>query len=236
MKSHIIDQPIRRIIVGISGASGSLYAVSLLRELGQYPVEVHVVCSKMGTRVLQQECGCDETAFSGVIWHNVDDLFASIASGSAQMSDMVVVPCSLNTLACLANGIAGNLLQRAGAVMLKEGRRLILVPRETPIEAIALENMLKLVRAGATLLPASPGFYHNPQSIDDLVCFITGKILDQLGLEHHLVPRWGAEGTFHPTGTRASRPHGAGETPAFQTDNKQFLIIDGLSDLNQHQQ
>ncbi|MGL6227241.1 MAG: UbiX family flavin prenyltransferase [Thermoguttaceae bacterium] len=193
MKSHSIDQPIRRIIVGISGASGSLYAVSLLRELEQYPVEVHAVCSKMGKVVLQHECGCDETAFPGVIWYDVDDLFARIASGSAQINDMVVVPCSLNTLACLANGIAGNLLQRAGAVMLKEGRRLILVPRETPIEAIALENMLKLVQSGATVLPASPGFYHHPQSMDDLVRFITGKILDQLGLEHDLVPKWGAE-------------------------------------------
>ncbi|MDR2761747.1 MAG: UbiX family flavin prenyltransferase [Planctomycetaceae bacterium] len=166
-----------KIIVGITGASGSIYAVSLLRELSRREVDVYGVCSQTGQEVMQSECGVSSIDFPSVIWNKPDDMFASIASGTCCADAMIISPCSMNTLSCVAHGISNNLLQRAAAVMLKESRKLVVVPRETPLSIIHLEAMLKLANAGAIILPATPGFYKQPKSIQDLVDFITERIL-----------------------------------------------------------
>ncbi len=184
------------IIIGITGASGAAYAVSLLKEFSRRDaVSVHGVVSPMGREVMRFECQLAPEQFPDVQWHSPDDLFSALASGSAQpggsrIDGMVVVPCSMNTMSCIAHGISNNLLQRAAAVMLKEKRRLILVPRETPLSSIHLQNMLTLDQAGACILPASPGFYHLPKTVDELVDQVTGKILSQLGLPHNLHEPW----------------------------------------------
>ncbi|MDR2171655.1 MAG: UbiX family flavin prenyltransferase [Planctomycetaceae bacterium] len=169
-----------RVIVGITGASGSIYAVSLLRELLSRGVEVYGVCSRTGKEVMRVECGVGMSDFPLVNWFEPDDMFALIASGSFFTDAMAIAPCSMNTLSCVAFGISNNLLQRAAAVMLKESRKLIIVPRETPLSIIQLDAMLKLAKAGATILPATPGFYKQPKSIQDLVNFITERIIKQM--------------------------------------------------------
>lgn len=183
-----------RIVVGITGASGGLYAVSLLEELAtlrlETNLEVHALCSPMGEKVLRFECDCGKSDFPHVKWHESDDMFSTLASGSNAADAMVVVPCSMNTLSCLAHGLTCNLLQRVATVMLKERKTLILVPRETPLSVIHLENMLNLSRAGAILLPASPAFYHKPEQIADLSRFMTSRILDLLDIPHSLSTRW----------------------------------------------
>jgi len=122
-----------------------------------------------------------------------EEWFAPVASGSNAPHAMVVCPCSMGTLASIANGLSDNLIERAADVMLKEARKLVLVPRETPFSAIHLENMLRLTRAGAIVLPANPGFYHHPRSVDDIVDFVVARVLDQLDVSHQLMARWGAE-------------------------------------------
>ncbi|MDR2641948.1 MAG: UbiX family flavin prenyltransferase [Planctomycetaceae bacterium] len=171
-----------KVIVGITGASGSIYAVSLFRALLRAEVEIYGVCSQTGKAVMQMECGVGQADFPFVQWSEPDDMFASIASGSDCADAMVIVPCSMNTLSCVACGISNNLLQRAAAVILKESRKLIIVPRETPLSIIQLDSMLQLAKAGATILPAAPGFYKQPQSIQDLVNFITERIMMQINL------------------------------------------------------
>ncbi len=182
----------RRIIVGVTGASGAIYAYRLVQVLAQCGIEVHFVASKAGWEVLEYECGVkreDLTKLVQVIY-DVNRIDSAIASGSFPCDSMVVVPCSMKTLGCLAGGIAGNLLTRAADVTLKEGRNLILVTRETPVHAIHLENMLKLSHAGARILPACPGFYHRPKSIEQLVDMLVGKICDALHVENNLFERW----------------------------------------------
>lgn len=189
--------------VGITGASGSIYGVRLIQELLRLGNKVHLVITEAGWRVLSHELNWDasirEANFknyftenaSNLIYHQLGDFNAPIASGSYQSDGMIVIPCSMGTLSKIAHGISSNLLERTADVMLKEGKQLIIVPRETPLNAIHLDNMLILTRAGARILPAMPGFYHDPQSIDDLVDYIVGKILDSLGVEHSLFKRWG---------------------------------------------
>lgn len=146
----------------------------------------------MGAYVLEHECEftMDEVrALSSVVYEN-DNLAAAIASGSFKTDGMVIVPCSMNTLGAVANGLSMNLVQRAADVTLKEKRPLVVVPRETPLTNVHLENMLTLSRAGAIMMPASPGFYHLPETIDDLVLIMVGRILDQLGLDGNLFKRW----------------------------------------------
>lgn len=179
-----------KVIVGVTGASGSVYAASLLEELSRRGVEVHAVCSVWGEKVMAHECGLDRDAFPGVIWHDHDNMFSTFASGSSAADHMVVIPCSMNTLSCIAHGISSNLLQRVAGVMLKERRNLILVPRELPLSVIHLENMLTLARAGAVLAPACPAFYHQPRSLEDLVRHLTGRILSLMGIAHELFPPW----------------------------------------------
>ncbi|MBU5672760.1 UbiX family flavin prenyltransferase [Paenibacillus brevis] len=193
----------RKIVVGITGASGSIYGVRLVQALLNTGYQVHLVISNAGWRVLNEELGWSSTerermlrehfgADSGsLLYHPVGDIGASIASGSFLVEAMIIMPCSMGTLASIANGISDNLMARAADVMLKEGRPLVLVPRETPLHAIHLENMLKLARLGVTIVPAMPAFYFGPQSIEDLVRFLVGKVLDTLRIEHSLFTRWG---------------------------------------------
>lgn len=184
-----------KVIVGITGASGSIYALRLIEMLKEKGLEVHAVVTDSGWQVLAYECGVTEPAFREKVDFLYDNrnIAASIASGSFRAGAMVVVPCSMHMAGALASGVAADLLSRAADVALKEGRRLILVPRETPMHAIHLENLLKLSKAGAAILPAAPGFYHRPQAIVDLVDMMVGKILDRLGVEHELFARWGGQ-------------------------------------------
>jgi 4-hydroxy-3-polyprenylbenzoate decarboxylase len=181
-----------RVVVGITGASGSLYGYALIRSLHQLGIETYVIATEMGEKVLHFECGVtmDELKKYATVLNN-RNLFASVASGSFKTDGMVVVPCSMNTLGAIANGVGDSLLSRAASVMLKEKRKLVIVPRETPLHLIHLENLTKLARAGAHIMPASPGFYHRPKEIWELVNFIVGRILDAFEIDHQLIERWG---------------------------------------------
>ncbi|MDY6912266.1 MAG: flavin prenyltransferase UbiX [Chloroflexota bacterium] len=188
----------QRIIVAITGASGSVYAVRLLKILLEQPREVHLIVSEWGERVTEHELGYDVNRLeefvvgqkAKLIRHDNDDLFAAPASGSFEHDGMVIVPCSMRTLGSVASGIAASLIERAADVCLKERRPLILVPRETPLSAIHIQNMLRVTEAGAIVLPPSPAFYTQPQSVDDLIDFIVSRILNQLGIEHNLTGEW----------------------------------------------
>lgn len=181
-----------RIIVGITGASGVIYGWRLLEVLGQAGHEAHAIVSPAGWAVLGQECGVGPYDAARRVFrlYQADDIGAAPASGSFRADAMVVAPCTMRTLAAIASGLADNLLTRAADVTIKEGRKLVLVPRETPLSAIHLENMLKLARLGVRVMPACPGFYHNPRSVAALVDMMAGKVCDALGVEHELYSRW----------------------------------------------
>jgi 4-hydroxy-3-polyprenylbenzoate decarboxylase len=195
------------LVVAVCGASGSIYALTLLRELLTRPLEIHLIISPAGRQVLGHELGyrgslselLDNTfgsfrhAEATLLEHQAETLFAPPASGSFKHRGMVVVPCSMKTLAAIATGVADNLITRAADVCLKERRPLILVPRETPLSTIHLQNMLQAARAGALILPPAPGFYHGPRTVADLVDFVVARILDHLGISHRLVGEWGHE-------------------------------------------
>ncbi|MFM9963922.1 MAG: UbiX family flavin prenyltransferase [Planctomycetaceae bacterium] len=201
------------LVVGLTGASGAIYAQRLLQVLVNSGRRVHLTISPAGAEVLEHELGLpvDLTHFdpqrllSGespvrsdieniprgeLVYHHFRNFRAGIASGSFLTGGMVVCPCSMGTLASIASGQSSNLIQRAADVHLKERRKLIVVPRETPLGSIQLENMKRLADAGAVILPAMPGFYHGPTSILDLVDFVVGRICDQLGVAHQLCKRW----------------------------------------------
>lgn len=186
------------VTLAITGASGAPYGVRLLQVLNDAGVPVRLILSETGWRLLREEEGIEDEAalrartgdWSRVLLYDDRDRGATPASGSAPSRGMVVCPCSMGTLASIAHGMSRSLIERSADVCLKERRPLILVPRETPYSAIHLENMLHLHRAGATILPASPGFYHRPTSIADLVDFVVGRILAHLGLEIRLGPVW----------------------------------------------
>lgn len=195
-------------IVAITGASGTIYGRRLLEVIAKSlpGVRVEVVVSKAAWRVMHEEEGLPVGSSSRKIrdllgfdcdrlkLHDDRDIGASIASGSYRTAGMIICPCSMSTLAAVSSGLADTLIRRATDVQLKEGRKLIIVPRETPLSAIQLENMLKLCRLGVSIMPAMPGFYHKPESICDLVDMLVMRILDQMGLsdqlESSLVPRW----------------------------------------------
>jgi flavin prenyltransferase len=192
------------IIVGITGASGAPYAVRLLEQLAKAHRPVSLIVSKFGMRLLETEMGIGSmdalrTAVGKDAWDSCvetfsnDDRGAPPASGSALTSGMIVCPCSMGTLSAISVGASRSLIERAADVTLKERRKLVLVPRETPLSAIHLDNMLRLTRAGAVVMPAAPGFYHRPQQVSDLVDFIVARMLDQLGVEHKLIKRWAGE-------------------------------------------
>ncbi len=197
----------RRFFVGITGASGHVYAERFLRELVIAGCTADVSITVAGAQVMLPELGIDagargermqealsawlgESAASRIRAHACDAIGAPPASGTALGGAVVVVPCSMGTLARIAAGFSSNLVERAADVALKEGRPLVLVPRETPLSEIHLENMLRLARMGASVLPAMPGWYHRPCSLDDLVAHVVGKILDRLGVEHAVGARW----------------------------------------------
>lgn len=183
----------RRVVVGISGASGIPYAKDLLETLRRTGgLEVHLVATDGARRVAADELGAplDDLAALADVVHPNKDVGASIASGSFRTVGMVVVPCSATTLSKVAWGVCDNLLTRAAYVHLKERRPLVLVPREAPLPLPTLEAMVKAAQAGATILPASPGFYTRPKTIDDLLGFVTQRILDLLGIEGDRSPRW----------------------------------------------
>ncbi|MDR1686287.1 MAG: UbiX family flavin prenyltransferase [Desulfovibrio sp.] len=198
-----------KLLVGVSGASGSAYAVALLREAVRLGCDVHAVFSRWGAEVLRLECGLDPEDFPDVDLHDPDEMSAPPASGSTLYDGMVILPCSMHTLACTAHGMSFNLLQRAAGVMLKEKRTLVLVPRETPLSVVHLENMLTLARAGALILPASPAFYHKPRDLNALVNQVAGKVLNALGLQQDLFPAWSA-----PEGRSRAGAGGGREKPA----------------------
>jgi 4-hydroxy-3-polyprenylbenzoate decarboxylase len=183
----------RKIVVGITGASGAPYARRLLAVLrGREGVELGVCASHNASEVWALECGGDlREAAGGQVW-GVADYKAPFASGSAGWHAMVVIPCSMGTAARIAHGISDTLLTRAADVMLKERRTLVVVPRETPLGLIHLENLTQLARAGAVVLPAMPSFYGRPATLDDALDTVVGRVLDHLGVEHDLLRRWGA--------------------------------------------
>lgn len=193
----------KRLIVGITGASAGVYAIRLLEVLTEHEdIEVHLTISASGARALFEELQIEidlnnfdlesliGVSLPRVIYHHESDIAAPIASGSFRTEGMIVVPCSMGSIASIASGISRNLIQRAADVCIKERRKLVLVPRETPLSSIHLENMLKLSRMGVTVLPAMPGFYHFPKNVDDLLNFVVTKILDQFGIDTKLIQRW----------------------------------------------
>lgn len=192
-----------RIVIGISGASGAPYAKRTVQLLVKAGIETHLVVTPLGQRLLHDELGMEGinlAALAGtgeppnnLILHNYRDVGASIASGSFQHDGMVIIPCSSNSLSAIATGASQNLLHRAAHVTLKERRRLILVHREMPLSLVDIRNMASATEAGAILCPASPGFYMLPRTIEDMVDFVVGRVLDLLGVAHDLNVRWTAE-------------------------------------------
>jgi 4-hydroxy-3-polyprenylbenzoate decarboxylase len=193
------------VFLGITGASGAPYAARLLSVLSESGAQVGVSISDSGFEVLATELHGDPAmardevvarltdGLAGVTVYDVKDYKSPYASGSAKVDGYVICPCSMATAGTIAAGAMANLVHRAASVALKEERKLILVPRETPLSTIQLENLLRLRRAGATVLFAAPGFYNTPQTIDDLIEFVVGRCLDQLGIENRLTRRWGQE-------------------------------------------
>ena len=202
-------EPHRSIALAVTGASGALYAVRTLAELLSRGVHVELVVSDYGRRLLRDELGEEasvdrlmpylsakygpEVSAGAFTLHSNRDLGATIASGSQGCTAMVVVPCSMKTLAGIAHGLSRNLVERAADVMLKEHRPLVIVPRETPMSLPALRNMVLCAEAGAVVLPAMPAFYQLPKTLDDLADFMAGKILSALGFEHQLYPAWNGQ-------------------------------------------
>ena len=188
-----MSQPPRRVIVGISGASGAVYGARLLQVLRGLPgIETHLVVSDAGWRNLQHELGMERPAAQALAHqvHDVNNVGAAIASGSFQCHAKVVAPCSMRTLAAIAHGLADNLLTRAADVMLKERRRLILLARETPLHLVHLRNMTTVTEMGAIVCPPVPAFYQKPQTVDDIVQHSIARVLDLLGLEQTLATPW----------------------------------------------
>lgn len=192
----------KRLIIGLTGASGSIYGLRLIEELAKDGYDLHVVATDTARKVVVHELGAEletllEPFRERVALELIDDFFAPTASGSYKALGMVIAPCSMGTLGSIAHGISSNLLVRSALVCLKERRPLVILARETPLGDIDLENMLKLSRAGATIFPAAPGFYHKPESVADLVDFLVGKVLDHLGIENRLFTKWGERSIIH---------------------------------------
>lgn len=196
----------RHIVVAITGASGAIYGLRLMQELLAAGCILSVLISRAGFAVLKEEQRLDWSGEADLVsvrlrrhlnvgaenlrYYAENDYHSPIASGSSAPDAMVFSPCSMGSLARIASGVSSNLLERAADVMIKEARPLLLVPRETPLSAIHLENMLKLAKLGVRIIPAMPGFYGTPHTLDDLVNFVVGKVLDGLGIEHALTVKW----------------------------------------------
>jgi len=194
---------LKRLIVGITGASGVIYGVRLLEVLTQLDAyEIHLTISDSGSRALWEELQIRvdldnfnlESLLSNssdrVVYHHQSDIAASIASGSFRTEGMIIAPCSMGTVGSIATGISRNLIHRAADVCIKERRKLVILPRETPLSSIHLENMLKLSQLGVVVLPAMPGYYHFPKTVDDMINFVITKLLDQFEIDTGLIQRW----------------------------------------------
>lgn len=181
-----------RLIVAITGASGVIYGRRLLEALKKLEIETHLIVTKTAEKVIEYELGANKRDFERFANHiyDMDNLLAPITSGSFITEGMVIIPCSMKTLAGIVHGYSENLVLRVADVMLKEKRRLILVPRETPLNVIHLRNMLALAEQGVIIVPAMPAYYHKPKSIDDLVDFVVGRVLDCLVINNELYKRW----------------------------------------------
>ncbi len=179
-----------RIVVAVTGATGVLYTQRLLDQLDAREHEVHLVLSRYAPQVIAEELPGGLRLPAGAVTHNLRSMNAPFASGSNAFDAMVIIPCTMGTLGRIAHGLSDDLLLRAADVMLKERKKLILVPRETPLNLVQVRNMELLLLAGATLLPANPSFYGNPHTVTDVVDTVVARVLDHLGLPHHLGTRW----------------------------------------------
>lgn len=181
-----------KILVSIGGASGVIYGIKLLGELAKTQKEIHLIITEGAKKIMEYETNRTLTEVKKLakFFYENDDLFAGPASGSFQIDAMIIVPCSMKTLSAIANGYGENLTSRSALCCLKEGKKVILVLRETPLDLASLENMVSAKQNGAVILPAMPGFYHKPQKIEEIIDFIVGKILDQLGIFHSLYKKW----------------------------------------------
>ncbi|HXG73237.1 MAG TPA: UbiX family flavin prenyltransferase [Candidatus Nitrosotenuis sp.] len=182
-----------RLVIGITGSTGVIYGVRTLEVLKECKVETHLVITEWAKKCLAMETdyAIDDVKKLATTYSDDSNLAASISSGTYRTDGMIVIPCSMKTLSSIANGYDETLVARSAGVTLKESRKLVLVPRETPLTAINLENMLKLARLGVVILPPVPGFYTKPKSIEQIVDHTVGKCLDQFNIEHNLYKRWG---------------------------------------------
>ena len=185
----------RRLVVGITGASGTIFGVRLLEALQHSDVETHLILSQWAARTLVHETDYSVAEVQALATERyaIGDVGSAIASGSFQTLGMIIVPCSMRTLGAIAHGVGDNLIHRAADVVLKERRRLVLAVRESPLNEIHLENMLKLSRMGVSICPPTPAFYNHPKSLDDVVAYTVARLLDQLGVTVPNVQRWGGE-------------------------------------------
>ena len=188
----------KKIVIGITGASGSIYAKRMIEVLASQDITVHVISTDTGKKVFHYEIGIKleswiselQKTYPHVKLEDNQNLFAGVASGSYGFDAVIILPCSMGTMAEISHGLSSNLLCRAADVALKESRDLIIVPRETPLNTIHLENTCHLSKVGAKIIPAMPGFYHHPQTMDDLINFVVGKVLSYLKIEHQLFKTW----------------------------------------------
>jgi flavin prenyltransferase len=189
-----------RIVLGMTGATGVIYGIRLLEVLRDTPVETHLIMSHWARRTIIAETDHNPDAVVGLAGqvHDEHDLGAAPASGSFLTDGMIIAPCSMKSLAAIANGISENLIHRAADVTLKEGRELLLMARETPLSVIHLENMLRVARAGALVVPPVPAFYARPRSLEDMIDHTVGRVLDHFGIEVDLVRRWGEQPARKP--------------------------------------
>lgn len=181
-----------RLIIGLTGSSGIIYGLRMLEVLKRYKVDIHLIMTEWAKKCLTLETDYDFKYVTSLTEHYSDDsnMAASVSSGTYKTDGMIIIPCSMKTLSSIANGYEETLVARAAGVTMKESRKLVIVPRETPLTSIHLENMLKLARIGVVILPAMPGFYNRPTNIDEIINHVVGKCLDQFGIDHDLFKRW----------------------------------------------
>ena len=182
-----------RLVIGMTGSSGIVYGIRMLEVLKRCNVDVHLIMTEWAKKCLALETDFDLNHVKSLASSYSEDsnMAASVSSGTHKTDGMIIIPCSMKTLSSIANGYEETLVARAAGVTIKESRRLVIVPRETPLTSIHLENMLKLARIGIVILPAMPGFYNKPKNVDDLINHVVGKCLDQFDIEHDLFKRWG---------------------------------------------
>lgn len=187
-----------RLVIGMTGSSGILYGIRMLEVLKRCKVDVHLIMTEWSKKCLVLETDFDLKYVKSLASGYAEDsnMAANVSSGTHKTDGMIIIPCSMKTLSSIANGYEETLVARAAGVTIKESRKLVIVPRETPLTSIHLENMLKLARIGIVILPAMPGFYNRPKNVDDMVNHVVGKCLDQFDIEHDLFKRWG---TANPT-------------------------------------